>query len=64
MPAKWSLGYHQSRWNYHDDGYARWIAHEFRRRDLPLECIHLDIGHMEGFRVFTFNKDTFPDPSR
>ena len=61
MPARWSLGYHQSRWNYHDAGYARWIAHEFRRRDIPLECIHLDIGHMDGYRVFTWNPETFPD---
>ncbi|MFN3596242.1 MAG: TIM-barrel domain-containing protein [Rubricoccaceae bacterium] len=62
MPALWSLGYHQSRWNYHDEGYARWIGHEFRRRGLPLECIHLDIGHMEGYRVFTWNEAAFPDP--
>ena len=62
MPARWSLGYHQSRWNYHDDGYARWIAHEFRRRDLPLECVHLDIAHMDGFRVFTWDDEAFPDP--
>ena len=62
MPARWSLGYHQSRWNYHDAGYARWVAHEFRRRGIPLDCIHLDIGHMDGYRVFTWNPDTFPDP--
>ena len=61
MPARWTLGYHQSRWNYHDEGYVRWIAHEFRRRDLPLDCIHLDIGHMDGYRVFTWNPETFPD---
>ena len=64
MPALWSLGYHQSRWNYHDSGYARWIAHEFRRRDIPLECIHLDIGHMDGYRVFTWNPDTFGDAEK
>lgn len=62
MPARWSLGYHQSRWNYHDEGYARWVAHEFRRRELPLDCIHLDIGHMDGYRVFTWDADAFPDP--
>ena len=62
MPARWSLGYHQSRWNYHDAGYARWIAHEFRRRGIPLDCIHLDIGHMDGYRVFTWNENAFPDP--
>ncbi len=62
MPARWSLGYHQSRWNYQDDGYARWIAHEFRRRGLPLECIHLDIAYMDGYRVFTWDPDAFPNP--
>ena len=62
MPARWSLGYHQSRWNYHDDGYARWVAHEFRRRDIPLDCLHLDIGHMDGYRVFTWSPDAYPDP--
>ena len=62
MPARWSLGYHQSRWNYHDAGYARFVAHEFRRRGIPLDCIHLDIGHMDGYRVFTWNQDAFPDP--
>ena len=62
MPARWSLGYHQSRWNYHDEGYARWVAHEFRRRDIPLDCIHLDIGHMDGYRVFTWSPEAYPDP--
>ena len=62
MPAKWSLGYHQSRWNYQDAGYARWVAHEFRRRDLPLDCLHLDIAYMDGYRVFTWDPEAFPDP--
>ncbi|WP_412067718.1 TIM-barrel domain-containing protein [Rubrivirga sp. IMCC43871] len=62
LPPTWALGYHQSRWNYHDAGFARWIAHESRRRDLPLECIHLDIGHMDGYRVFTWEMDNFQGP--
>ncbi len=62
VPARWSLGYHQSRWNYHDAGYARWVAHEFRRRGIPLDCVHLDIGHMDGYRVFTWDPEAFPDP--
>jgi alpha-glucosidase len=62
MPALWTLGYHQSRWNYHDEGYARWVAHEFRRRGIPLECLHLDIGHMDGYRVFTWSPTDFAEP--
>ena len=62
LPPKWSLGYHQSRWNYHDAGYALHVAHEHRRRGLPLDCIHLDIGHMDGYRVFTWHPENFPDP--
>ena len=61
LPPRWALGYHQSRWNYHDADYVRFVAHEHRRRDLPLDCIHLDIGHMDGYRVFTWNPESFPD---
>jgi alpha-glucosidase len=38
------------------------IAGEFRKRDLPCDVLHLDIHHMDGYRVFTFGK-SFPQPS-
>jgi alpha-glucosidase len=63
LPPRWSLGYHQSRWSYGSAPEALWIAEEFRRRRIPLACLHLDIDYMDGFRVFTWNRERFPDPA-
>jgi alpha-glucosidase len=40
------------------------VAQEFRRRRIPADVIYLDIDHMDGFRVFTWNPITFPDPRK
>ena len=32
----------------------------FREHDLPLSAIHLDIDYMDGYRVFTVNRERFP----
>jgi alpha-glucosidase len=62
LPPLWALGYQQSRWSYMTQEKVLDIAHEFRRRHIPADVIYLDIDHMDGFRVFTWNPKTFPDP--
>jgi len=64
LPPRWALGYHQSRWGYKTEGVVRGVAAEFRRRDIPCDVIHLDIDYMDGYRVFTWHPDRFPDPRR
>ena len=32
------------------------------KRDLPLDVLHLDIDYMQNYRVFTFNRERFPNP--
>ena len=64
LPPRWALGYHQSRWSYSPEGQVRALAAEFRRRRIPCDAIHLDIDYMDGFRVFTWSPDRFPDPPR
>lgn len=63
LPPLWTLGYHQSRWSYETDARVAEIAREFRTRQLPCDAIHLDIDYMDGFRCFTWNPATFPDPA-
>ncbi len=63
LPPVWSLGYHQSRYSYTPQSRALDIAQEFRNRDLPIDAIWLDIDYMDGFRVFTFDPLTFPNPA-
>lgn len=63
LPPRWSLGYHQSRWSYRSADEALRVATEFESRGIPLDCLHLDIDYMDGFRVFTWNAERFPDPA-
>jgi alpha-glucosidase len=62
-PPSWALGYHQSRWGYRSQAEIEQLAGRFRELDLPLDVIHLDIDYMDGYRTFTFNQQSFPDPS-
>jgi alpha-glucosidase len=63
LPPRWALGYHQSRWSYSSAEECLRIAEQFRQRRIPLDCLHLDIDYMDGFRVFTWDAARFPDPS-
>jgi alpha-glucosidase len=62
LPPLWALGYQQSRWSYMTQEKVLDIAREFRQRRIPADVLYLDIDHMDGFRVFTWNPKTFPDP--
>jgi len=64
LPPLWALGHHQSRWSYGSERVVQRVAHELRRRSIPTDAIHLDIGHMRGQRVFTWNERRFPNPRR
>src|SRR5256714_7546959 len=62
LPPLWALGNQQSRWSYYPDTMVEEVAREYRRRDLPLDVIHLDIDYMQGYRVFTWDTRRFPNP--
>jgi alpha-glucosidase len=64
LPPRWSLGYQQCRWSYAPESRVRTIAREFRSRNIPCDVIYLDIDYMDGYRIFTWNPKSFPNPSR
>jgi alpha-glucosidase len=61
-PPIWSLGYHQCRWFEYSQDAVEDIARRHRDNDIPCDAIWLDIEYMDGYRVFTWNTDRFPDP--
>jgi alpha-glucosidase len=61
LPPRWALGCHQSRYGYRSRQELEQVAREFRQRDIPCDVLHLDIHHMNEYRVFTFGK-SFPEP--
>lgn len=61
LPPLWLMGYQQSRWSYYPESRVRKLAQDFRDHDIPCDAIHLDIDYMDGFRVFTWDHNRFPD---
>src|ERR1700761_6317498 len=62
MPPLWSLGYQQCRWSYMSADEVLGIARKFREYQIPADVMYCDIDYMDGFKIFTWNKETFPDP--
>jgi len=62
LPPLWALGYHQSKWSYVPEAVISHIAVEFRKLMIPCDCLYLDIDYMDGYRVFTWDKEKFPNP--
>jgi alpha-glucosidase len=73
LPAPWSLGFHQSRWEGPCDGspaerpfcsasQIAAVAKRFRDSKIPADSIFLDIQHMNGYRSFTFDGARFANP--
>ena len=63
-PPLWALGNHQCRWGYQSYADLDRLDTEYRRRSIPCDGLWLDIDYMDGFRVFTFNTEHFPEPDK
>jgi len=64
MPPLWSLGYQQCRWSYMSAQEVLDVAKKFRERNIPADVMYCDIDYMDGYKIFTWNKKTFPDPKK
>jgi len=62
MPPLWSLGYQQNRYSYYPETEVMRIAQTLREKKIPSDGITLDIHYMDGYKLFTWNKERFPDP--
>lgn len=61
FPPLWALGYHQSRWSYFSQREVEDLADEFEKRQIPLAAVYLDIHYMDRYKVFTIDRNRFPD---
>lgn len=64
MPPLWSLGYQQCRWSYMSADEVLNIAQTFRKKQIPADVMYCDIDYMDDFKIFTWNKKTFPKPKQ
>ena len=62
LPPLWALGFQQCRYSYYPDERVKAVADRFREEKIPADVIWMDIDYMDGYRIFTFDKNGFPDP--
>ncbi|MEO8819698.1 MAG: glycoside hydrolase family 31 protein [Ginsengibacter sp.] len=62
MPPLWSLGYQQCRYSYMSRQQLMDVARRMRQDSIPCDVMYCDIDYMDGYRVFTWNPKTYPDP--
>jgi alpha-glucosidase len=62
LPQMWTLGYQQCRWSYDTEERLMEIANSLREKGIPCDTLYLDIDYMDGYRVFTWNKERFKNP--
>jgi alpha-glucosidase len=62
LPPYWSLGYQQCRWSYYPEAEVLTLANTFRDKKIPCDVIYLDIHYMDKYKIFTWDKDRFPNP--
>ena len=63
-PPLWALGHQQCKWGYRSHKDLAGIRARFQKENIPNDGLWLDIDYMDGYRVFTFNKDHFSEPKR
>jgi alpha-glucosidase len=61
LPPLWALGHHQCRFHDYTAEQILEIGRTYRERRIPCDVLWLDIGHMDGYRVFTWDENKFPD---
>ena len=64
FPPAWAFGYQQCRYSYMSTDEVRRVATALRERAIPCDAIYFDIDYMDGYRVFTRNRETFSDLER
>lgn len=60
----WAMGLHQSRYSYESAEQVKNVISLYRKHNIPLDVVHLDIHYMEGYKVFTFHPHRFAEPKK
>lgn len=61
VAPKWAFGFIQSRWGYKCEADIEEVIKGHKDNNLPLEGVCMDIDYMDKYKVFTLDKDRFPD---
>ncbi len=60
---EWALEPQISRWSYYPQKIVEHVRDTYLE-EFPLSAIYLDIDYMDDYRIFTWNRERFPEPER
>ena len=55
LPPFWSLGNHQSRYGYKNFDEFKNVYEEFKKNEIPIDTMWIDIDAMNNYEIFTVN---------
>ena len=57
LPPFWSLGNHQSRYGYKDFDEFKNVYELYKKYEIPIDTMWVDIDSMKDYEIFTVNKN-------
>ncbi len=60
IAPKWAFGFQQSRWSYGNEEDVESVVENYRKNNIPIDAVYLDIDYMERFKDFTIDNERFP----
>ncbi|WP_309318713.1 glycoside hydrolase family 31 protein [Streptomyces salinarius] len=60
LPPAWALGHHHVRSGFGDEQDVRRVVAGHREHGLPLDAVHLGVGHADDRQAFTVDEERFP----
>ncbi|MEU3660688.1 glycoside hydrolase family 31 protein [Streptomyces sp. NPDC032940] len=60
LPPAWALGHHLGRHGSGDEQELRRVVAGHQERGLPVDAVHLGVGHLDAHRGFTVDEERFP----
>eukprot|EP01134_Creolimax_fragrantissima_P006132 CFRG6132T1 len=60
MPPYWALGWQQCKYGFKDIVEVKQTYDEYKRQEIPLQVIYIDIDYMDRWRNFTVHPTKFP----
>lgn len=61
VAPKYAFGYGQSRWGYNCAKDIDEVVEGYRKNNIPLDMVYLDIDYMDAYKDFTISEERFPN---
>lgn len=61
IAPRWAFGYQQSRWGYWCQKDIESVVENYKKNNIPIDAVYMDIDYMERFKDFTVDSEKFPE---